>query len=93
MITGNVSLPKLIVIGSVYIHSYVKARICPAKMTASWQNKQIGYLGELIKYLKLIAIIVLHHLLDFSYKVCHCCRNLQLLSSTFKQKGEHMYGS
>ena len=27
---------------------------------------------------------------DFSYEVCHCCRYLQLLGSTFKQKGEHM---
>ena len=27
------------------------------------------------------------YLLDFSYKVCNCCINLQLFGSTFNQKG------
>ena len=32
-------------------------------------------------------VIPIRHLLDFSYKVCNCCRTLQLFGSTFKQKG------
>ena len=43
--------------------------------------------------LKLIAITSICHLLDFSYKVCHCFHTLQFLASTFYQKGEQMDGS
>jgi hypothetical protein len=43
------------------------------------------------KWLKLIAITSICNLLDFSCKVCHCFSTLQLLGSTFNQKGEQ-YG-
>jgi hypothetical protein len=32
----------------------------------------------------------IRHLLDFSYKICHCCRNLQLLVQPLNKKGEHI---
>mgnify|MGYP001823811596 CR=1 FL=1 len=38
------------------------------------------------------ANLNIFHLLDFSYKLCNCCRNIQLLGSTFNQEGEHMNG-
>ena len=55
--------------------------------------KVTAFLMPSIEWLKLNAIIAIRHLLDFSYKVCHCCSTLQILGSTFNQKGEHMNGS
>ena len=37
--------------------------------------------------MKLTATTVIRHWFDFSNKVCHSRRNLQLLGSSFNQKG------
>jgi hypothetical protein len=40
--------------------------------------------------LDLIVISAIRHILDFSGKLCHCYNTLNLLGSTFKNKGKHM---
>jgi hypothetical protein len=39
----------------------------------SWVKKKIGCLLASIKWFILLTITAICHLLDFSYKVCHCC--------------------
>jgi hypothetical protein len=45
-----------------------------------------------ISTLKFTTISTIHHLLDFSDTLCHCCKNFLNLGSNFNQKGERMDG-
>jgi len=56
--------------------------------------KEINRLScQINQMVKIAATTVIRHLFDFSYKLCHCYRNSQLLGSTLNQKGEQMYRS
>ena len=56
--------------------------------TASHPGRVAPHAGAWIE-----TITDIRHQLDFSYKLCQCCRNLQLEGSTFNQKGMRMDGS